>query len=337
MSDKKVTLEEFEKFKKELNKNNKKYITDWIVVLIISIFLIWALLLNYFFLKDLKENYFISSKNTIITEWDSEVFAKRFENLELKYIDIVASKESINFWFTILSILAPFIIWYSLYERGKMKRDMEKEINDLNNKIESTEIKLKNTLENIEKKSKEAVSDIVEQWNIQMKINTLLIKWDIYLKDWEIEIEKWKYSNALISFENCINTFNKISKYSNNKVFKDLKINVIEIIETYKKEIKILKELNFNYKEILKNWLKILKIEPNNVNTILSILKSYNYLKDKDNFLIYLLKLKNTDFFENVEYRNNFYKNIDKDFNNFNKDKDFIEFVEDLKKKYWDE
>jgi hypothetical protein len=111
MSDKKnISTEEFEKFKKEINKKNIKYITDWIVVLIISIFLILSILLNYFFLKDLKENYFISSKIVVVSENDSEVFSKRFENLENKYIDIIASKESINFWFTILSILTPFII-----------------------------------------------------------------------------------------------------------------------------------------------------------------------------------------------------------------------------------
>jgi hypothetical protein len=44
-----------------------------------------------------------------------------------------------------------------------MKNDMEKEINILNNKIKSTEIQLKKTLDNIEKKSKEAVVNIVEQ------------------------------------------------------------------------------------------------------------------------------------------------------------------------------
>jgi hypothetical protein len=79
---------------------------------------------------------------------------------------------------------------------------------------------------------------------------------------------------------------------------------------------------------------KILKEDPNNKEIIFHRLKAYSYFNEREEMFEDLNKLIELKYFDNKGDRENFYKDKDKNFDNFREDEDFIKFVKELKEKY---
>ena len=169
----------------------------WIFAMLLVIIL-W---LNFVLYIDIKQDISAAQSNIAsyitLPQEKTEIFMKRFENLEWKYIDVLASKETINWWFTILTILIPVTMWYTLFEKNKMMRKWEEEIEKIEQlkKDADTEIKdlkkssqeildkmekLKNTTDTDIEEAKERLKQIEHEagetlWEIEEKIKEAII------------------------------------------------------------------------------------------------------------------------------------------------------------------
>lgn len=288
---------------------SKKYVSFFNLIILGMCIFVPTYLINFYELPKInweiyKLNEKINSNIIISNNLNSNVYSKRLENLESKYIDVMASKDTINFWLTLLLVLSPVILWYTVYHKNRIIelatkelkeirfikesaeekiKEAEKKVNKtflkidekINNKISEFEKEYKNKLKEIDKKWNNNITLIDEEWEKQRKINLLFSEWLDFLK------QEWMYTNWIKKFKEVI----KLDKNNWTAIY----------------NIACWHALNNNLEDSIKNL------------NIIFWKKYFNILSR----------------------RNHFYS-LDDDFKNIKDKKEFKAFVKKVKDKYWD-
>ncbi len=142
--------------------------------IIISVIYWIILIVNIYFFVTLN-----SKINTIKTNFnglifiknDNELYENRLTSLESKYIDVLSSKEIINTWLTILTVLLPVVLWLFVYQKWKMENKAE-------NEVEKVEKLMKEATDKINNLDKIVDSEIEKKEKDAMQILEELLKWN---------------------------------------------------------------------------------------------------------------------------------------------------------------
>lgn len=290
--------------KEEGNSGDKKeYWFLALIILTIIVFVWFYHIIFYEFSEIRKEiNNVYKYSNILILEWtnDTKIFSNRLSNLESKYIDVISSKETINFWLSLLLFFIPVLLWYTVFQRNKMLKEAESDLNKINKLKESAESKIKEA----EEKATITFEKIDERINKKLK-----------------EFEK-NYKNKLKSIESKV----------------DSEIDLID--EEWEKQRLLTKWIEYWKKietidKSIEEFNKILNIDNKYWLAYYNLWCAYSIKNDIIKSIDYLNKTIDTKLFEDIYYRYWVYKN-DEDFNNIRNKKEFKNFIKKLKEKYWD-
>lgn len=300
--------------------------------------------------KDFQE---LKSKiNTLdenISEIDYKQYVKRLENLEWKYIDVTATSQTVNLWITILLVVLSLVVWWTFIQNRNFDKQAKKELKEITDAKEKALEKISNLdnivdkkIEEISNKAKEVHLEIISEAEKQRKINDFFNIWGSLCEDKKykeaierydkvLEIDKdnpralrnkWSLLGTLWEVEEAINLFNKSLEIDNK--------NIDAISNKWLGLTLLWKQEDAN-----KLFDQILKKDNKNTNDIYLLGRIYSLSDNMLESIESLQKIYNLGYFEDRGHRKDFYK--DNGFDSISDTKEFKEFVQKVKDKYWDE
>lgn len=292
------------------------------IILAVAIF--WPTYwINFHEIPELRKQIWeLSIENINISEEEKTIFETRFLNIENKYIDVLASKDTINFWLAVIWILIPFTLWYTIYQKWKtmeMADNEMKEIRKIKEKLQEDTKKDKQELKElkeqlslemndlIENKVKEAIQDIDNESEKQRKITLLLNEsHELYKKE--------EYKDALIIAEKIIN---------------------LDKTNIFAYEIRwICLMYTDSLKKALNNFDKCIELDKSRWIAYYNKSCAYAYYEDVQESINNLKISDDLNYFQDEENRKTLYK--DNDFDKIREVSEFKKFIKEFKKKYWD-
>jgi len=184
-----------------------------------SIFMLFFLLLiilwpiywtNFVEIRSLKVEIQELKLQNKITETDKkseQIFAQRINNLESKYIDVIASKDSINFWMTFLLVVFTVWIWWTWWSKRNFEKTAKEELKEITDAKE----KALEKIENIDKIAEDKINEVKKQANEELKF--IKSKFEELRKKQELADKNHIHlNNRQQEIENRLNIANKESK-----------------------------------------------------------------------------------------------------------------------------
>lgn len=256
--------------------NFNKFKISYIVIMLFVLF-VWVIIFYNSKINSFKKDYSICSQ-TIIS-WDNidtKIFDTRLSNLEGKYIDVLSSKETINFWLTFFTVFLTVSIWFFVYQKWKFEEKAESELNRVKELLNKAEEKIKNLDKNadekigeISEKAKEELIKISDE--AENKLNAIIEVWEQKIDELNWVIHNWK--DKIYEMDKKMSELNLLNNLNDNKKEESPFNNKMDLAIKYKNK--------WNYEEAIKIFDKLLIDNPNN-NFIL-LLKGESLYKLWDN------------------------------------------------------
>lgn len=293
-----------------------------------SIFMLFFLLLiilwpiywtNFVEIRNLKieiQELKLLNKANEVNEKYEQIFAQRINNLESKYIDVVASKDSINFWMTFLLFVFTVWIWWTWWSKRNFEKTAKEELKEISDAKE----KVLEKISNIEKIADEKIAEfsnkaanetkqIIEEGEKQRKILD-------YLNDFKKYLDNDENEKALHICD-CIIKIDKDNYrwYVNKWVIFMRKQEYLKAFEFYTKALWLANNTPWIY---YSRWLALeamWRIQEAVLEYIQELNIEWNIFSDK-------------------QLRQDIY--VNKTYNGIRKTKEFKDFEKKLKKTYWD-
>ena len=116
------------------------YVIAFSLLIVVSLFFYFKLQVNWLN----KEIATLKTFDVKSDKADTKVFESRLSNLESKYIDVLSSKDTINWWISILTFLIPVTLWFFVYQKWKLEEKAENEFEKVKNMMEEAKKKIEN-------------------------------------------------------------------------------------------------------------------------------------------------------------------------------------------------
>lgn len=284
--------------KKDEKTNDWLFHQAWFYFIISLVLFLWLL---YWWNNEInKLNQRVNYCQSVQWTWavsNNQVFEKRLENLEGKYIDVLASKDTINFWLVVLTVLLPVSLWFFVYQKGKFEEKAEQELDKVEKKMQEARVKINSLdkitnwkIKTIADKAKKETNIIVEEWQKQMHISILFndalrfhdnkeYKKAIENYNKLIELEKWNKFALSVYYNNRWNVFCDLKKYEEaiNDYTKAIDLDPQDDDAYYNRWITHA-ELE-NYDESIKDYTKAIENNPKKEEAYYNRWSSFYYLK----------------------------------------------------------
>lgn len=292
----------------------------------------------------------VENSNSLLnsSDWNYELYIKRLENLEWKYIDIVATEKTLNWWMTFLLVVFTLWVWWTWWQKSRMVAYAEDEMAKLNKIVSKKEEELKIFKKDFDKK--------LENIKFHANQDFILIESKYEELNKKYHLAKQNHNTILEKQNDVLLQIKNINNIENIKVEKDAEKYIKrwdEYYKIWKNEAAIIQydkalEIDKDYVEALL-WKIIVWASDGNIDiaeksldewiddsqiSSFTLLLGYSLIKKYWKAEKQISKMLKNGFFEIEEQRNIFYNS--KMLQNIAIENSNLNFIKQVKDKYWD-